>query len=280
MPKISVVIPAYNRAWALGRAFDSVLAQDFPDFELLVVDDGSDDDTRALLEAYGSRLTWIAQSNQGVSAARNRGVARAAGDLVAFLDSDDYWYPQKLRVQAAFFDARPDARICQTQEIWIRNGRRVNPGRRHAKPAGDIFVPSLSLCLVSPSAVMLKKSLFEEMGGFDEALPACEDYDLWLRVSARYPVHLIDRPLVVKTGGHSDQLSGQPGLDRYRIASLEKLLCRGGLSPKQQRAAEAVLAEKCAIYAKGCKKRGRIGEASYYRNLAGSYAKAGGDSGS
>lgn len=273
MPKISVVIPTYNRAWALGRAVDSVLAQDFPDFELIVVDDGSDDDTPGLLEAYGPRLTRLFQPNQGVSAARNRGVARAAGELVAFLDSDDSWYPQKLGVQAAFFDARPDARICQTQEIWIRNGRRVNPGRRHAKPAGDIFVPSLSLCLVSPSAVMLKKSLFEEMGGFDEALPACEDYDLWLRVSARYPVHLIDRPLVVKTGGHSDQLSARPGLDQYRIASLEKLLCGGGLSPRQYRAAAAVLAKKCAVYAGGCSRRGRHGEAAYYRRLAGRFSK-------
>ena len=267
MPKISVIIPTYNRAWALGRAVDSVLAQDFADFELIVVDDGSDDETRALLEAYGPRLTWIAQSNQGVSAARNRGAARAAGDLLAFLDSDDYWYPQKLAVQAAFFDARPQARICQTQEIWIRNGRRVNPGRRHQKPQGDIFIPSLSLCLVSPSAVMLKKSLFEEMGGFDEALPACEDYDLWLRVSARYPVHLIDRPLVVKTGGHSDQLSAHPGLDRYRIRAIDRLLRTEALSDERRRAARAVLKDKCRIYAAGCRKRGKTAESAYYEGL-------------
>jgi len=171
-------------------------------------------------------------------------------------------------VQAAFFDARPDARICQTQEIWIRNGRRVNPGRRHQKPAGDIFVPSLSLCLVSPSAVMLEKSLFEEMGGFDEALPACEDYDLWLRVSARWPVHLIDRPLVVKTGGHPDQLSARPGLDRYRIRAIDRILRTEPLSAERRRAARAVLTEKCRIYAAGCRKRGKIEDAAYYEGLA------------
>lgn len=269
MPKISVIIPTYNRAWALGRAVDSVLAQDYPDFELIVVDDGSDDETRALLEAYGSRLTWIAQSNLGVSAARNRGAAQAAGDLLAFLDSDDYWYPQKLGVQSAFLDARPEACICQTQEIWIRNGRRVNPGRRHQKTHGDIFIPSLSLCLVSPSAVMLKNSLFEEMGGFDEALPACEDYDLWLRVSARYPVHLIDRPLVVKTGGHPDQLSARPGLDQYRIRAIDRILRSEPLSAARRRAARAVLKEKCRIYAAGCRKRGKTEEAVYYEGLAG-----------
>jgi glycosyltransferase involved in cell wall biosynthesis len=267
MPKISVVIPTYNRAWALGRAVDSVLAQDFTDFELIVVDDGSEDETRALLEGYGSRLTWIAQSNQGVSAARNRGAAQAAGDLLAFLDSDDYWYPRKLGAQAAFFDAHPRARICQTQEVWIRNGRRVNPGRRHQKPDGDIFIPSLSLCLVSPSAVMLRKSLLDEMGGFDEALPACEDYDLWLRVSARCPVHLIDRPLVVKTGGHSDQLSARPGLDRYRIRAIDRILRTEPLSDERRRAARAVLKEKCRIYAAGCRKRGKTADAVYYEGL-------------
>jgi glycosyltransferase involved in cell wall biosynthesis len=202
-----------------------------------------------------------------VSAARNRGAAQAAGDLLAFLDSDDYWYPRKLGAQAAFFDAHPRARICQTQEVWIRNGRRVNPGRRHQKPAGDIFIPSLSLCLVSPSAVMLKKSLLDEMGGFDEALPACEDYDLWLRVSARCPVHLIDRPLVVKTGGHSDQLSARPGLDRYRIRAIDRILRTEPLSDERRRAARAVLKEKCRIYAAGCRKRGKTADAVYYEGL-------------
>jgi GT2 family glycosyltransferase len=189
--------------------------------------------------------------------------------LLAFLDSDDLWQPEKLARQAAFFDRRPEAMICQTEEIWIRRGVRVNPRHRHRKPSGDIFEASLALCLVSPSAVMLRRELLERVGVFDERLPACEDYDLWLRVSARYPVHLIDTPLVVKRGGHVDQLSRQPGLDRYRIQALKKILASETLTDGQVRATAAMLREKCRIYAAGCRKRGRIHEADYYEALAG-----------
>ncbi|MFP4225504.1 MAG: glycosyltransferase family 2 protein, partial [Desulfobacterales bacterium] len=168
-----------------------------------------------------------------------------------------------------------DALICQTEEIWIRNGRRVNPRRRHKKPAGNIFIPSLELCLVSPSAVMAKKALFAEIGGFDEDLPACEDYDLWLRVSCRYPVHLIQTPLIVKKGGHADQLSRQPGLDKYRIFAIEKILAGRSLTNEQYRAAVKVLKQKCQIYAAGCKKRGKNAEADYYLGLARQHTEEG-----
>jgi len=274
-PRVSVIIPTFNRAWAVGKAIDSVLAQDYPNVELIVVDDGSSDQTGALLSAYKGALLPIHQPNQGVSAARNRGVAAAAGDLIAFLDSDDYWLPGKLSEQVAFFNAHPAALICQTEEIWIRNGRRVNPRRRHQKAAGDIFIPSLALCLVSPSAVMVKKALFTEIGGFDEDLPACEDYDLWLRVSSRYPVHLIEKPLIVKQGGHSDQLSRQPGLDKYRISAIEKMLASRSLTEEQYYAAVKALEEKSEIYAAGCRKRGKNAEADYYWGLSQQYTAEG-----
>ncbi|MDZ7833165.1 MAG: glycosyltransferase [Desulfobacterales bacterium] len=270
-PQVSVIIPTFNRAWAVGKAIDSVLFQDYPNFELIVVDDGSIDQTRSLLSAYQSWIVYIHQPNQGVSAARNRGIAAASGDLIAFLDSDDYWLPGKLSEQVAFFNAHPDALICQTEEVWIRNGRRVNPRRRHQKPAGDIFIPSLELCLVSPSAVMAKKALFVEIGGFDENLPACEDYDLWLRVSSQYPVHLIEKPLIVKQGGHADQLSRQPGLDKYRIFAIEKILAGRLLTDEKYSAAVRALKEKCEIYAAGCRKRGKNGEADYYWGLSRQY---------
>jgi len=271
-PRVSVILPTYNRAWSLHAAIKSVLTQTDADYELIVVDDGSTDATATLLRTYDG-VTVLRQTRQGVSAARNRGVRAARGELIAFLDSDDYWLPGKLSVQVRYFDENPDTLICQTEEIWIRRGVRVNPGRRHRKRAGMIFEPSLALCLVSPSAVMLRRSLFEAMGGFDEQLPACEDYDLWLRVGCRYPIGLIETPLIVKQGGHDDQLSTEPGLDRYRIQSLTKIIASGNLTKDQRRAAIKTLHTKCLIYAAGCRKRGRLDEAARYEKAARDTAK-------
>jgi len=270
-PLVSVIIPTYNRGWIVKEAIDSVLDQDFTDYELIVVDDGSDDNTPEILAGYGGVITILHQSNKGVSSARNCGVAAASGQLIAFLDSDDLWLPGKLSTQVKFFKDHPDAVINQTQERWIRNGVRVNPKQRHHKFSGMIFEHSLALCLVSPSAVMIKKSLFDEVGGFDEQFPACEDYDLWLRVSCRYPVHLIDTPLIIKRGGHADQLSKAAGLDKYRIQSLVKIIESGLLTPRQRQAALSTLKEKCAVYAGGCRKRGREEEARNYYRLAERY---------
>ena len=270
--RVSVIIPTYNRAWCLAEAIDAVLAQTYSDFELIVVDDGSTDDTVAILATYADKIRLFRQANQGVSAARNLGIRKARGELLAFLDSDDLWQPEKLARQVSFFDRHPEAMICQTEEIWIRRGVRVNPKNRHRKPSGWIFEPSLALCLVSPSAVMMRKELMEEMGGFDESLPACEDYDLWLRVSLRYPIHLIDDPLVVKRGGHGDQLSGAAGLDRYRIQSLDKILTQESLAPAQTRAAITMLRKKCRIYAAGCRKRGRTQEAQIVEAMVSKHA--------
>ena len=268
-PQISVVIPTYNRGWIVAEAVDSVLAQTFSDYELIVVDDGSTDDTAEVLGEYGDRIRVLRQKNKGVSAARNAGIRSAAGRYIAFLDSDDLWLPSKLDRQMAFFHRNPDAVACQTEEIWIRNGVRVNPKKRHRKPSGTIFEPSLQLCLVSPSAVMIHRSLFDKVGLFDEKLPACEDYDLWLRISCRYPVHLLAAPLIVKRGGHGDQLSSRPGLDRYRIQSLRSIIDSGKLSDSQSAAALRMLRIKSRIYADGCRKRGRLAEAATYDELAG-----------
>jgi len=255
-PLVSAIIPTFNRAWALGRAIDSVLAQAYRPLELIVVDDGSTDETPRLLAPLAAQglIRAIRQPNRGVSAARNAGLAAARGSLVAFLDSDDEWLPGKIEAQVEFLEGRPEEVLVQTQERWIRGGRRVNPGRRHRKLAGDIFIPSLKLCLISPSAVMLRRRLFEETGGFDEDLPAAEDYDLWLRVLTRHPAGLIDRELVIRHGGRPDQLSAQPALDRWRILALEKIL-GADLSPEQREAAETELARRRVIYQTGRQKR-------------------------
>jgi glycosyltransferase involved in cell wall biosynthesis len=272
-PLVTVIIPTYNRGWIVKEAIDSVLEQDFSDFELIVVDDGSEDNTRQILGAYANAITVFHQSNRGVSAARNRGIAEASGRLIAFLDSDDLWLPAKLKTQVKFFEKNADAMINQTQEIWIRNGMQVNPKKRHHKFSGMIFERSLALCLVSPSAVMIRKSLFDTVGVFDERLPACEDYDLGLRISCRFPVHLIDFPLIIKRGGHDDQLSKAAGLDKYRIESLIKIIDSNLLTPQQYKAAVITLKQKSEVYAGGCRKRGRQEEAEYFSALAEKYLR-------
>ena len=267
MPTVSVIIPTYNRASVLKEAIDSVLAQGFHDFEIVVVDDGSTDNTPEILESY-QQICVVRQDHRGVSAARNTGIARAAGRLITFLDSDDLWLPGKLSAQVAFFNTHPDSLICQTEEIWIKNGIRVNPKKRHRKYSGMIFERCLELCIVSPSAVMMRRFLFDEIGRFDETLPVCEDYDLWLRVACRFPVYLIDAPLVIKRGGHPDQLSRRCCMDRFRIHALKKILENDLLSSRQYSAADAALRKKCAIYAAGCLKRGRAREANHYLRLS------------
>ena len=269
MPLVSVIIPTYNRACLLKEAIGSVQEQVFSDFELIVVDDGSTDNTAQLLQSYAN-IQVVKQDHRGVSAARNAGIAQAFGQFLAFLDSDDLWLPEKLSAQVAFFESHPDALICHTEEIWIRNGVRVNPRRRHRKHSGMIFERAVQLCLVSPSAVMIHRSLFDQVGWFDETLPACEDYDLWLSIACRFPIFLISKPLVIKRGGHTDQLSRAPGLDRFRIYALRKVLedpPEGGLTEQQRLAAIEALSNKCAIYAAGCLKHGRANEAKQYQRL-------------
>ena len=275
MAAVSVIIPTFNRAAKTARAISSVLYQRFTDYEIIVVDDGSTDDTEKVRHQFKDRIQYIAHNaNRGVSAARNTGVAVSHAPLIAFLDSDDYWLPHKLGVQAAFFAQNPDAMICQTEETWIRNGRRVNPGKRHLKPSGDVFEASLALCLVSPSAVMLRRELFQEVGVFDEDLPACEDYDLWLRIACRYPVFLIQQNLIIKEGGHPDQLSARfKGMDRFRIKALVKLLQKSPLNKAQQKSAVKELSSKCRIYGAGCLKRGKKTEGGYYLDLPSTFLK-------
>ncbi|MFZ3046748.1 MAG: glycosyltransferase [Desulfatirhabdiaceae bacterium] len=266
-PLVSIIIPTFNRCTLVQEAIDSVLAQTCRSFELIVVDDGSTDDTPEMLKSYGNALQIIRQSNQGVSAARNRGIALSTGRYIALLDSDDLWLPQKLAIQVDFFQSRSNTLICQTDEVWIRNGIRVNPGKRHQKPSGMIFEPSLALCLVSPSAVMMDRILFERVGLFNETFPACEDYDLWLRIGCRHQIHLIPDKLVIKRGGHDDQLSRLPLLDSYRIQSILDIMNSGHLDAAQNYAAASMLIQKCRIYADGCRKRGRLEEAAYYNSL-------------
>ena len=270
MPLVSAIIPTFNRAQPLIRAVDSVLAQSWPNLEIIVVDDGStDNSTNLLRKRFGSRIRILPlPRNRGVSYARNRGIELSRGSFIAFLDSDDLWQPEKTERQLAFMQTEPDILISQTDEIWIRNGKQVNPCKHHQKPSGLIFAECLPLCVVSPSAVMMRRRFFAQIGHFDENLPACEDYDLWLRTACRYPIPLLAEKLVTKYGGHDDQLSRTvPALDLYRIRSLMKIISSGILTPSQKTQAQATLKPKSKIYLKGCRKRGRIEEAAVLEQL-------------
>ena len=265
---VSVIIPTFNRSALLKEAVVSVLAQEDVEPEVVVVDDGSSDGTPCILESFGSAIRVILQAHGGVSSARNTGIRAAVGEWLAFLDSDDLWLPRKLVAQLDFLKKYPEFKICQTQEIWVRNGRKLNPKKYHQKPQGYCFPRLLERCLISPSAVIIHREVFEIVGLFDESLPACEDYDLWLRIGYRYPIGFIDEPLTIKRGGHADQLSSViPALDRYRIQALGKLLAEQTLSPSQQEFVLQAMEQKCRIYSDGCRKRGRYGEAESFRQL-------------
>jgi glycosyltransferase involved in cell wall biosynthesis len=272
MPKVSVIIPTYNRAQIVGEAINSVLSQSYDDFELIVIDDGSTDETKELVSSYIPRITYLYQGHQGVSAARNRGIASARGDYISFLDSDDLWLREKLSSQMRFMEPHPEYLICYTDEIWIRKGVRVNPMNKHRKHSGMIFEQCLPLCIVSPSSVLIARKLLDEVGMFDETLEVCEDYDLWLRIAARYPIHFIEKPLIVKRGGHGDQLSKKlNSQDRFRIKALTKLLADDYVSPRQRELAWMELGRKCEIYGRGCIKRGKKEEGEKILALAATY---------
>ena len=237
-------------------AIESALAQSCPPLELIVVDDGSSDGTAQMIAEDYTQVHLIRQENAGVSCARNVGIQAASGDWIALLDSDDRWYEHKLERQLQALQVAPGVRLCHCDEHWVRNGRRVNPKHRHRKYGGCIFEHCLPLCAISPSAVIINRSMLLEVGGFDESLPACEDYDLWLRITVDEPVLYLDEALLEKTGGHEDQLSSlYPAMDRFRLASLAQLLRSGRANHEQSAHARRIFAEKFAIWRNGALKR-------------------------
>jgi len=257
--KISVIIPTYNRKKTLARAIQSVINQSLSPFEILIVDDGSNDGTEEWVKDNFQNIKYIYQNNRGVSSARNIGIENANGDWVAFLDSDDEWLPNKLYEQVKATDSNPEVKFFHTNEIWIRNGVRVNQMKKHKKYGGYIFEKCLDICRISPSSVLIKKELFDNIGTFDESLRVCEDYDLWLRITSKYPVVFLDVPLIYKYGGHADQLSKvNDGIESYRIQSLEKIIKSGFLSDEQKVKAVNALVNKMNIYSKGLEKRKKL----------------------
>ena len=225
MFQISVIIPTFNRKPLLFNAIDSVLTQTYQNIELIIIDDGSSDKTIDQLKEYKSKIKVHRQINKGISAARNKGLKISKNDWVAFLDSDDRWEPEKLEKQVNYLKQNPKHKFCHTDEIWIKNTVRVNPRNKHKKYGGYIFDKCLDICCISPSSVLIHKSIFKKIGLFDENLPVCEDYDLWLRISAEFPILFLNEKLTIKFGGHSNQLSKKFwGMDRFRVRALENII--------------------------------------------------------
>ena len=272
-PLVSVIIPTFNRGYCVAESIRSVLAQG--ELELIVVNDGSKDATAKELASFPNIQVINLAENHGVSYARNKGLERARGSLICFLDSDDLWEEGKLKAQVQWMQLHPECMAVYTDEIWIRNGVRVNPMKKHQKYSGDIFRQSLPLCIVSPSSVMLRKSVLDEVDGFDELMPVCEDYDLWLRIAVRYPFKFLREKLILKRGGHKDQLSRKYwGMDRWRIYALDKLLRGDDLNMQQREWVTEMLINKSSILIQGFEKRGKTEEARVYKNLVSHYLKS------
>jgi len=259
--KISVILTTYNRSALVERAILSVLKQTRPADEIIIIDDGSTDETSELIPRKYPRISYFWQENKGISAARNAGIEKSTGDWIAFLDSDDTWLKRKLEYQQKALLHNPEYLICHTNEIWIRHGKRVNPMKKHQKSGGYIFEKCLPICVISPSSVMLHRAVFDRFGKFDTDLPVCEDYDLWLRMCAFLPVLYLEKALITKFGGHADQLSRSTwGFDRFRIQALEKIISNPQLNPAYKRAALDMINAKLKIYLQGAEKRGKSEE--------------------
>ena len=259
---ISVIIPVYNRYNLIDRAIKSVLQQTRPPDEIIVIDDGSTDGTDMIIKKNYPDIILLQQKNRGVSCARNNGIKNAKGTWVTLLDSDDEWLPEKLEKQLLAIQVNSNNKICHTDEVWIRNGVRVNPMKKHRKYGGNIYKYCLPLCVISPSSIMVHKDIFKDVGLFDENFPVCEDYDLWLRICSRYPVLYLRKKLIKKYGGHDDQLSLRFwGMDRFRIQALEKMINDPILSENNRKATVATAINKGRILQKGFLKHNHKEEA-------------------
>lgn len=258
--KISVVIPTLNRINTLQRALDSVINQTYKPAEIIVVDNGSSDGTLKFLKEQYPKITILTENKIGVSSARNKGIKKSINQWIALLDSDDAWHPRKLEIQTSMLDsALKEYNLIHTDEVWFRNNKHINQMKKHKKQGGYIFERCLSLCCISPSSVLFKKNILDKVGLFDESLPVCEDYDMWLKICSSEEVLFAQDKLTYKYGGHKDQLSKSYwGMDRFRIKSIENIIKNFDLTYKQKKQAKKELIKKLKIIINGAFKRNNL----------------------
>ncbi len=269
MSFFSVVVPVYNREHSILRALFSIHKQSFKDYECFVIDDGSSDGTSRVVQHFcrnHPQFRYLKTENRGVSAARNLGVKLGQSPWICFLDSDDEWLEDKLLKQYEYIKSHPESVLVHSDEIWVRNGKRVNQMKKHTKSGGDIFAACTELCLISPSAVTIKRECFERFGGFDESYEVCEDYDLWLKITSKYSVDYINEALIIKYGGHFDQLSQKyHAMDEWRVRSMMNLLERLRLNETQKQNLLTTLKKKLDILCQGHLKHSRVQRYQLYR---------------
>ena len=258
--KISVVIPTLNRINTLQRALDSVIHQTYKPAEIIVVDNGSSDGTLKFLREQYPKITILTENKIGVSSARNKGIKKSINQWIALLDSDDAWHPRKLEIQTSMLDsALKEYNLIHTDEVWFKNNKHINQMKKHKKQGGYIFERCLSLCCISPSSVLFKKNILDKVGLFDESLPVCEDYDMWLKICSSEEVLFAQDKLTYKYGGHKDQLSKSYwGMDRFRIKSIENIIKNFDLTYKQKKQAKKELIKKLKIIINGAFKRNNL----------------------
>ena len=250
MPEVSVIIPAYNSARYVTDAVDSVLAQTFKDFEVLVIDDGSTDDTESVMRRYGSQVRYIRQQNGGVSVARNRGIRESRGRYVAFLDADDTWYAHKLERQLAAIEKQADYRVCYSAFTVVDSDLMplgITRSDRSASALDDLLTRGNvvgSIC-----TVICERSLLTEAGDFDSALSQCADWDMWVRLAAITDFLYLDEPLVTYRQHNSNMSRSAPLLEHDSLLVLKKGFGRENLPASLRARRRAALARNYMVLA-------------------------------
>lgn len=274
---IDVIIPTFNRGHIISSAIESVLSQTYSNYILHIVDDGSTDNTKEILSKYSghSQIKIYYQDNRGVSSARNLAALKSTGEWISFLDSDDIWLPKKLEIQINYIKEHPDCNFIHSDELWIRNGKRVNPKNKHQKNHNRLLERSLEFCIISPSTVLMRRNLFLLHSGFDEELIVCEDFDLWNKVlfHEKY-IGFIPIPLIEKHGGHDDQLSKKfVAMDYWRIKSLFNLYHSNTIDHSNKELIKNVIISKSELLLKNYLKHQNLKSFEEISNLISSILK-------
>ena len=225
MPKVSVVLPAYNGEKFIGKAVESALSQTYNDFELIVVNDGSKDGTAQVLSGFGAKIKVISQANSGIAKARNVGIEASRGQYIAFLDQDDFWLPEKLEKQMVLFEKDKEVGMTYTDTYVITDDNAKIRSFKLQKPHRGMVIEELFMNnFISTSSVIVKKECFEKAGLFDDSLSPVLDYDRWLNIAVSYKVDYIDIPLVMFRDHISTFRKNEIFTLGKAIATLEKFI--------------------------------------------------------